>query len=131
PLGALLGTGGDRANGVAFSADGATIAAGGDHGITTSGHLFLWDAATQLPLGSPLPDPSGPVTEVAFSSDGRRLLTGAGVVSLWSDLLWSDVSGMQQHLCSVAGRNLSAGDWHAFIPWAHYRQTCGWLPAGA
>jgi WD40 repeat protein len=128
-MGTALGTGSDHTDSLAFSADGKTLAAGTDRGTAGFGHLFLWDVATGQPLGLPQVDRSGwPVRTVAFGPHGR-LVTGSGVLTIWSDLLWSNVPGMERRLCSVVGRNLSPGDWHAFVPWAHYRRTCPNLPA--
>ncbi|MEV1000943.1 AAA family ATPase [Nonomuraea sp. NPDC050202] len=62
---------------VALSPDGRTVATG-DSGIK-SPDVHLWDAATQRPLGPPLRSRGarGSVTEIAFSPDGRTLLTSA------------------------------------------------------
>ena len=120
-----LSTGSDRVNAVAFSPDGATLAAAGD------GHLFLWDTATLQPLGRPLSGANSPLSTVAFSPNRRELATGAlDGLSLWRDLLWADVTGMQRRLCAVVGRNLEAADWHAFLPWERYRRSCPRWPAG-
>jgi WD40 repeat protein len=56
---------------VAFSPDGRTAVTAGE-----SGHAWLWEAATGKPVAGPLAH-DGPVTAVAFSPDGRALLTGS------------------------------------------------------
>ena len=65
-----------RADSVAFSGDGKTLAIGGDG-------VRLWDVATRRQIGTPLA--SGPVILVAFSADGKTLAiaTDDGTVRLW------------------------------------------------
>jgi len=57
---------------VAFSPDGATLAAG-----NADGTIRLWDAATGNPISRPLTGPAGPVTSVAFSQDGTTLASAS------------------------------------------------------
>jgi tetratricopeptide (TPR) repeat protein len=67
---------------VAFSPDGKTLLAGCNNHVAR-----LWDATTGQPVGPPLPHPatlSGGTTRVAFSPDGRFLLTwDFGSAWLW------------------------------------------------
>ncbi|HJY96807.1 MAG TPA: WD40 repeat domain-containing protein, partial [Streptosporangiaceae bacterium] len=69
-----------RANAVAFSPDGKTVATGG-----TDGNVRLWDAATQQAIGSPMSSDAQPVAAVAFSPDGTLVAAGSadGNVQLW------------------------------------------------
>ena len=60
-----------KVDAVAFSPKGDYFATGsGDH------HAQLWDAATGKAVGKPMPHP-GPVLAVAFTPDGRMLVTAA------------------------------------------------------
>jgi WD40 repeat protein len=64
-------------NCMALSPDGKTILVGCGNVPNTEGNARLWDLATGEPLAT-LPT-KGPVWGVAFSGDGRRLLTGTYV----------------------------------------------------
>jgi WD40 repeat protein len=69
--------------GVAFSPDGKLLAAALDasrdpsgNQIKGGGEIRLWDVARRIPL-APLPAPTGGLTSVAFSPDGKTLAAGA------------------------------------------------------
>jgi WD40 repeat protein/tetratricopeptide (TPR) repeat protein len=70
----------------AFSPDGRTLATGTVRSNSDlryqRGEAQLWDVATGEPIDRPLPHPSA-VSAVAFSPDGRTLLTVADAVRLW------------------------------------------------
>jgi hypothetical protein len=57
------------------------------------------------------------ITEAHFSPDGQSLLTVSGKVKIWP----ADPEWPFRQLCARAGRNLSRGEWRAFIgesePW--------------
>jgi WD40 repeat protein len=54
------------------------------------GTLRLWDAATGKPIGPPLQGHTNDVNSVAFSPDGRRLVSGSGDNTL---RLWDAATG--------------------------------------
>jgi len=62
--------------GVAFSTDGKFLAAG------NSDSVWLWDAATGQPIGPTLHP--GKVVDIAFSPDGKSMLTGSPRAQLFS-----------------------------------------------
>jgi WD40 repeat protein len=80
PIGELLAHK-DPVTGVAFSPDGKTLFTGaGDPSMSYNsvserdGEAQQWDAATRKPLGQPLRH-KGPVQAMAFSPDGKTILT--------------------------------------------------------
>ncbi|BCJ42107.1 hypothetical protein GCM10010168_65150 [Actinoplanes ianthinogenes] len=91
-----LGTLGTEAGGwsAAVSPDGTRIAIGYGGGV-----IRLWDAATFTPIGEPLVTPAEKAREsvvsVAFSPDGRFLLSSAFAVN--SLQIWDTTSGAVVH----------------------------------
>ncbi|ETK37768.1 WD40 repeat domain-containing serine/threonine protein kinase [Microbispora sp. ATCC PTA-5024] len=61
---------GDEATALAFSPDDRYLAVGGQ-----SGEVSLWDVASRRPLGTPYRMQAGVVLSLAFTPDGRRLLS--------------------------------------------------------
>jgi WD40 repeat protein len=126
---------------VAFSPDGKVLAAGDGDGSTC-----LYDVASLRFIGTTdclLSDYSSTanlsgIRRVAFAPDGKTLFTAgtATPVVAWSSLLWSLDRGAEDRLagdvCRIAGRNLTAGEWHlafANTPIAdHRRRTCSRYP---
>ena len=63
-----------------LSPDGRLVAA-----ASFGGSVFVWDAKTGVPYGSPLTADTSPVNDVAFSPDGRTLVTA----HLSSAVVWN------------------------------------------
>ena len=108
--------------GVAFAADGKTLAAGFYQGEAVIGGVVLWDVARRERLGTPLKVEEGGVFGVAFAADGKTLAAGfskrrmiRGVV-LW-DVAWRERLGtplkVEGRVFGVAfaadGRTLASG----------------------
>jgi WD40 repeat protein len=102
-----------------FSPDGTTLAAGSDNSITQ-----LWDVPTQQPIGDPLTSPgvSGPVRMLAFSSDGKTLISSTGVgTQLWH---LSYLVNAVPYLCKLTGRALTSAEWAQYVPSIAYQNIC-------
>ena len=89
-----------RVQSVALSANGKTLATGGEDGT-----VRLWDVAGRRPLGEPLAGHEGQVNSLAFSPDGETLASAGddGTVRLW------DVAGRRQLGEPLAGHEGSVG----------------------
>ena len=92
---------------IAFSPDGKRIAAGiGWYGepAPRPGEVKIWDAATgQLKLALPHPLPAW---SLAFSSDGKRIVTGSamvGEVKLWDAVTGQEIFARKGHRGGVGG----------------------------
>ena len=112
---------------VRFSPDGRLAAAG-----TAEGTIILFDVASRHPLGDPLIGHAGPVFSVAFTSDGKHLVSAGndGQVLLWDVAPWASEETLIQRACSIVGRNLTRSEWKLFLPGKSYRRSCDEWPAG-
>ena len=100
-------------NAVAFSPNGAYIASGG---VDTS--LRVSDAASGKAIGKSM-NPLFAVHGLAFSPDGRRLVTSGGTVQLWPAV------ASVQDLCDELTANMSPEQWKNWVaPDIPYRPTC-------
>jgi WD40 repeat protein len=91
----------------------------------THGRLAIWNAATGAALAQ-LPD-AGYIRAVAFSPDGRYLLTGYDERSaaLW---LWRS-EDLRDQACTRLTTNFSHEEWKRWLPDQPYHQICPNLPA--
>jgi WD40 repeat protein len=87
----------------------------------TDGLLRLWDVATRLALGSPLPDPAHAGAAV-FSRDGGSIfaVSAGGKGYRWDvrPATWA------RQACAVAGRRLTRGEWSELLPGRPYAPAC-------
>jgi WD40 repeat protein len=77
----------DEVRAVAFSRDGLRIVSS-----SAEGSLRLWDVETGLQIGAPLSGPAG--STVAFSPDGRRIVSGGSLWDVGTGLKISDRLGL-------------------------------------
>jgi WD40 repeat protein len=130
PFGPPLQGLGFHVGGVAYSRDGATLAATAV-GLSTS---RLWHAATGTPIGDALIAGRTPYSErtmpidhpyasrPAFSPDGTTLFTPVvdGSVVQWDLRPASWVAAA----CRLAGRDLTEAEWRQHVGDRAYRRTC-------
>ena len=100
---------------MAFSPDGRTVATGGSDRVAR-----LWDAGTGTAIGRPMSQPH-PVWAIAFSPDGRRLLTGCGAIDgrpgearLWNAATGEPAGPPQSHPSWVTDVRFGP-DGHTFL----------------
>ena len=102
---------------VTFSPDGSEVmTTGGD------GTLRLWDLASHKLIGGPLPGSNTPGWGTYFP-DGRHVISvfGSGVGVVWD----VDPADWERAACAIANRDLTASEWHDFVPERGYRGVCG------
>ena len=114
-----------------LSPDGKRLFSGGGGGSRDADPnrvLWLWDATTGQPLGEPWRGHDSPVYSVAFSPDGKRMVSSDVSGGLW---LWdTDPESWAKKACSIVNRNFSLAEWQRFIGDAlSYQKTCPDLPA--
>jgi WD40 repeat protein len=84
--------------GVAFSPDGGTLATACIKDV--DGEIRLWDLAQRPPQARVWPVPKSPVSAVAFTRDGRTLLSthpNDGVVRCWDVATGKETSQLRVH----------------------------------
>nr|WP_197023645.1 TIR domain-containing protein [Rhodococcus sp. UNC363MFTsu5.1] len=109
---------------VEFSPDSHLFASAGTDGVR------LWNADTGEPIGEPMTGHIGPASSVAYSPDGRSLVSGGSdfTVRRWS-VPPLDPTGWPDALCDKLTRNMSRAEWDAWVsPDADYVKVCPDLP---
>src|SRR6478672_8088018 len=128
-------------NDVAFSPDGKRIVSGSEDGT-----LRLWNADTGQPIGQPMTGhrpgaalpvdvpgarnagPANPdaVASVAFSPDGKTIVSGAGDNNL---RVWPTYPDPVSAMCSKLAANMSHKQWRDWVsPDIDYIKGCPGLP---
>lgn len=87
----FFGYQGDSVDGprIAMSPDGKVIATGGENHS-----IILWDVENRKPIGKPLTENTGFITNLSFSPDGKMLASAAqfGAIYLWDTQTYSSFS---------------------------------------
>jgi WD40 repeat protein len=124
PLGAFTGYVTLMSN-VMFSPDGKTLVSlshpSRREGPSTD-TICLWDVATRQLIGQPIAGPDNFIYDIAYSFDGRKLVSfGSGRVLLLWDM---DLDSWMAGACRIANRNLNSAEWERYFPNQPYHQTC-------
>ena len=91
---------------------------------TTSadGTTQLWDTASRVPIGSPLPGLARDPVSAAFVDDGTRLVT---LQSNGNGFIWDvEPQSWARRACAVAGRALTRKEWQDALPGRDYAPAC-------
>src|SRR5262249_4327191 len=96
----------------------------GDRAVTsslTTGTIQEW-TTEGLRLLAELPGGPFALTATAFIANGR---TAIALFDNGSGISWPvTLADWQRRACRVAGRNLTSGEWHEFLPGHSYQRTC-------
>jgi WD40 repeat protein len=90
--------------------------------------LRLWDAGTGQPVGQPVTGNKNIVWSVAFSPDGKRIVSGGDdtFVRMW--LAYADAAAV----CAKLTTNISHQQWRDWVaPDIGYVEVCPGLPIPA
>ena len=92
--------------GLAVSPDGTAIASGDGTGL-----IVVWDAARRIPVQTFKPDEGGAIWSLAFTPDGKRLLSTHGDVLTYTEVAtgatlkaWSHPAAVRVVRCSADGK---------------------------
>jgi hypothetical protein len=89
----------------------------------------LWDATTGNQVGDPLTGNWNRVLTVAFSADGKRIISGGGDGTL---RLWPAFPDAVSALCAKLSTNLGRKQWRDWVsPDIDYIKACNGLPIPA
>jgi WD40 repeat protein len=86
--------------------------------------VILWEPKSGQPIGQPITGSSSSVYSLAFSPDGRTLISGSSEIILWN----LDPRSWIEESCQIAGRNLTQAEWTQYFPNEAYRKTCDQWP---
>lgn len=80
---------------------------------------IIWDVDTQQQLIKLSIGIGGEARGIAFSPDGKELITGSEGITFWP----IDYGSLRAHICEVVNRNLTPAEWAQYFN-EPYRKTC-------
>jgi WD40 repeat protein len=103
---------------ISFDATGDTLATTGGSGDPAK----LWRTSTLQQFGATFPGDPGQWGNAAYTPDGSRLVVSYedGTGDVWP----TSLAAWEQHVCAVAGRNLTDEEWRRFVGSRSYAKTC-------
>ncbi|MCX6065510.1 MAG: hypothetical protein NT121_07115 [Chloroflexi bacterium] len=106
---------------LSFSPDSKILAAG-----YFDYNVILWDVESRQKLARQLFKHTDLVRSLAFSADGKKLVSAAKEIVLWD----MDPASWQYKACDLAGRNFTRAEWQQYFLDETYRLTCQQWQAG-
>jgi WD40 repeat protein/DNA-binding SARP family transcriptional activator len=102
----------------------AEFAPSGRELLTASadGTVMLWDVRTRKPIGRPVTVESDTFVSATISRDGRYVF--AASIGTRGIRLAISPSAWKRHACTLAGRELTRGEWHDALPREPYQRVC-------
>jgi WD40 repeat protein len=89
---------------------------------SANGTTQLWDTASRLPIGSPLPGVARDPVSAAFVDGGTHLVT---LQSNGNGFVWDvQPQSWARRACAVAGRELTRKEWQDALPGRDYAPAC-------
>ena len=88
----------------------------------------MWDVENHQQIAQPLSGHIKTVTGLAFSPDGKTLISGSEDNSI---ILWdidTDPTSLLEKSCQRAGRNFTRAEWEQYFPNDDYQKTCDQWP---
>jgi hypothetical protein len=81
----------------------------------------LWDLRSRTQIGGSFPERPDVITSPVFEANGQLLIEYLADAAQWP----MSVSAWESFACQVAGRDLTAAEWHDILPARPFMHVCG------